>query len=329
MTAVDRLQAVRVAVLAGRFADALETLAQLPGDVQATADAMLFQAMALWRTGGYTRSASLARQASSAFQTRGDSDGLMRSENVAAAADFALGNLAEARLGFTHALRHADTLGDDLMIARCANNLGNVAYYLADYAQALSSYRLAEASFESAGWRRGLAEVWLNRSIVFREMGDLDASLVAGDRAVERAESEEDQRLLGQGLATRAETHAHMRDFAVAVIEAKRAEGLAATEVNPVDEADALRVQCVIERLRGNADEAIAFGNSAQSAIRLLDHAWTTAEIDRDLGEALVTAGRTSEALTRFASAAETWRRMGATARADAMEERRAEVSNS
>ena len=320
--ATDRLRAVRVAVLAGQFRDALRTLAELPIEVRASADALLFRSMALWRTGEYVESAALAREAGRRFRAAGDSDGTMRSENVAAAADFALGQLADARVGFTRALSLADTLGDDLMIARCANNLGNIDYYLAEYSRALSSYGLAEASFEKVGWRKGLTEVSLNRSIVFRERGELHASIVDGDRAIDYAEAEQDRRLVGQGLATRAETRAHLHDFEVATVEAHRAYRLAVAEVNPLDEADALRVRCVIERLRRNPTEAVRFGESALDIVRPLGHAWTTAESERDLAEAYSAMGRSTDAITCLESAGQALRQMGAIARVEAVEKK-------
>ena len=110
----DRLQGVRVAFLAGQFREALETLAALPIEIRASADALLFRSMALWRTGEYVETAALAREAGRGFRAVGDSDGTMRSENVAAAADFALGHLSDARVGFARALSLADMLGDDL-----------------------------------------------------------------------------------------------------------------------------------------------------------------------------------------------------------------------
>ncbi len=316
----DRLQAVRVAVLAGRFQDALATLTELPIEVRASADALLFRSMALWRTGEYVESAALAREAGRGFRAVGDSDGAMRTENVAAAADFALGHLADARVGFARALSLADTLGDDLMIARCANNLGNIDYYLAEHSRALSSYGLARAGFEKVGWRKGLAEAALNRCIVFRERGELHASIVEGDRAIDCAEPEHDRRLVGQGLAARAETRAHLDDFEVATAEAHRAFILAVAEVNPLDEADALRVRSVIERLRRNPNEAVRFGEAALEIVQPLGHAWTTAEVERDLAEAYTAMGRSTDAIICFESAGQALRQMGAIARVETVE---------
>ncbi len=62
-------------------------------------------------------------------------------------------------------------------VAACGDGTG------AEYSRALSSYSLARASFEKVGWHKGLAEVSLNRSIVFRERGELHASIVDGDQA--------------------------------------------------------------------------------------------------------------------------------------------------
>jgi tetratricopeptide (TPR) repeat protein len=246
----------------------------------------------------------------------------MRSENVAAAADFALGHLSDARVGFARALSLADMLGDDLMIARCANNLGNIDYYLAEYSRALSSYGLARASFEKVGWQKGLAEVALNRCIVFRERGELHASIVDGDRAIDYAEAADDRRLVGQGIAARAETRAHLDDFETATAEADRAYRIAVAEVNPLDEADALRVRSVIERLRRNPTEAVQFGTRALEIVRPMGHAWTTAEAERDLAEAYLTRGMMPDAIACLESAGQALRQMGAVVRVEAVEKK-------
>lgn len=327
MIIADQLRPIRTAVLAGRFAEALDAIATLPMEVRTSADALLFRSMALWRTGDYLESAALAREASRAFAAVGDSDGVMRSENVAAAADFALGNLGDARLGFVRALNLADTLRDHLLIARCANNLGNVAYYLKDYPRALSSYRLAEANFENAHWSKGLAEVWLNRSIVLREMQELHESMGAGDRAVDHADADDDKRLLGQALATRGETRAHLGDHQAAAIEAHRAHELAVAEGNPLDAGDALRVRSVVERLRGESAQAVRFGEEAAGIVRPLGHSWTIAEVERDLGEAYAAAHQRTKAIKGFETALAGMERMGATARIEELRDRITQLS--
>jgi len=327
MIVADQLRPIRTAVLAGRFAEALDAIADLPTEVRASSDALLFRSMALWRTGDYLESAALGREASRTFGAVGDSDGMMRSENVAAAADFALGNLGDARLGFVRALGLADTLRDHLLVARCANNIGNVAYYLKDYPRALSSYRLAEANFERANWPKGFAEVWLNRSIVLREMHELNDSIEAGNNAVDHASAADDKRLLGQALATRGETRAHLGDHETAAIEAHRAHELAVAEGNPLDAGDALRVRSVVERLRGESSQAVRFGEEADGIIQPLGHTWTIAEVGRDLGEAYAAANQRSKAIDRLESALAGLERLGATARVEELRERITQLS--
>jgi len=327
MIIADRLRPIRTAIIAGRFAEVLDAIADLPIAVRTSADALLFRSMALWRTGDYLESAALAREASRTFAAVGDSDGIMRSANVAGAADFALGNLGDARQGFVRALDLADTLRDTLLIARCANNLGNVAYYLGDYPRALSWYRLAEANFERASWPKGFAEVWLNRSIVLREMQELHESIEAGNSAVDHADADDDKRLLGQALATRGETRAHLGDHQAAAIEAHRAHELAIAEGNPVDAGDALRVRSVVERLRGESSQAIRFGEEALAIVQPLGHTWTIAEVERDLGEAYAAANQRTKAIDRFESALAGMQRLGASARVEALRDRIALLS--
>ena len=125
----DPLRPARTAVHEGRFTDVESALALLHPDIRRSPEGLLLHAMAAWRLGEYTRSRAAALEARDGFRARGDADGEMRAENVAAAGAFAIGDLEAADRGFTRALELADELADDLMTARCANNLGNVAYY--------------------------------------------------------------------------------------------------------------------------------------------------------------------------------------------------------
>ncbi len=247
----DPLRETRLAVLGGRFQQGWNALRTLPAEVRGSPDGLLLGAMATWRLGEFERSRTAAIQARDGFRGRGDTDGEMRAENVAAAGAFALGDLTEAERGFNRALSLADDLADDLMIARCANNLGNVAYYLARTETALSFYRLAIANFEKLAFWSGLAEGWLNTAIVLHDAEDFAASREAGERAIAAAERSGDGRILGQALAARSETDIALGDLALAKVLAERALTLAQTHDHVVGEADARRVLAVLARHRG------------------------------------------------------------------------------
>lgn len=320
----DPLRETRQAVRQGRFREAAAALLAAPADARATPEALLLSAMTAWRLGDFGRSRAAAVQARDGFRARGDTDGEMRAENVAAAGAFALGDLAEAERGFTRALQLADALADDLMMARCANNLGNVAYYLNHPEAALSFYRLAVANFERVTFWAGLAEGWLNSAIVLHDAGDLRGSREAGQRAVEAAERSGDERILGQALAARSETDVALGDVELGRALAERALRLARAHDHPMGAADALRILASIARISGDADRALSAAREALDITARVGDPWRQAEVHRELGRLYAAVGRAEDAAQEYAAAAEGFQRLGAEGRALEMRDRAA-----
>src|SRR5262245_52940867 len=178
-TLEDPLRSARRAVQAGQFREAWQSLDQQPASVRRTAEWQLLAAMARWRLGEFSASRSAALQARDAYRALGDVDGEMRAENVAGAGAFALGELDEAQRGFSRAMELAERLADELMLARCANNIGNIDYYLGRHSPALSYYRVAQSRFERTGFHYGVAETLINIGIVWRDQGNLYESQAA------------------------------------------------------------------------------------------------------------------------------------------------------
>ena len=315
----DPLRDARRAVRQGRYADALTMFDAVPPDARSTPEGLLLSAMAHWRVGQFTRSRAAALQARDGFRARGDSDGEMRTENVAAAGAFALGDLSDADRGFTRALHLADELGDDLMIARCANNLGNVAYYRRHSEIALSFYRLAVANFERLAFASGLAEGWLNTTIALYDAGQFEASRDAGEHAVDAAERSGNERILGQALAARSETDVARGDVDLGRALAVRALDLARQHDHVMGEADALRILGMIERLRGEAGESRRLLEEALDIATHLADPWRQGEIQREVGLLYRSVGRPADAAAAFRAAAEAFERLGAAARAEDM----------
>lgn len=312
----DPLREARRAVKAGRFRDAWDALERLAPETRASAEWQLLAAMATWRLGEFARSRTAALQARDRFRALGDVDGEMRAENVAAAGAFALGELAEAERGFSQALRMAKDLSDGLMTAHCALNLGNVAYYLAQNQTALSLYRLATATYEQIPSWPGLAMGWINTANVWRDLGDLASSREAADRALEVAERDANDRLIGASLAARGEALAYEGDRLLARAQAQRALELAQAESDDLGEADALRVLSVIARLERAFPIAEELGRQGLAIVERLQNPWFVAEARRDLGELYRLMNRTEDASGEFLVAAEALDTLGSTTRA-------------
>ncbi len=323
----DPLRLVRLAVQSGRFKDAWSELTRLDTPIQASPEGRLLGAMASWRLGEFARSRSAALEARDAFRAKGDTNGEMRAENVAAAGAFALGSLDVAEHGFKRAVELADALGDDLMMARCANNLGNIAYYRADTQNALSFYRLAIANFERLAFSTGIAEAWLNSAIVLQDAGELDASREAGDRAIAAAEQSGNERVLGQALAARSETDAARGELHVARALAERARSIAATHDHVVGVADALRILSSIARMSGHPDGGELLAREALGIVTEVNDPWRRAEVQRDLADLYTSVGRPRDAARAYEDAAEAFESLGAAARAVEMRERLSTLS--
>ncbi len=318
----DPLRSARLAVLAGRFLDARDELERAAPDMRSSPEWQLLSAMAGWRLGEFALSRTAAIQARDRYRAQGDADGEMRAENVAAAGAFALGDLADAERGFARALALADRLTDDLMAARCANNLGNVSYYLARYVTALSFYRLATVTFEKAASWKGLAEGWLNSTIVLRESGDLASAEDAAERAVGAAEQAGEARIMGQALAAQSEATASLGDLDLARAQAERALDLATEHHDPLGEAEALRVLSLISRTAGEFDRALELGQQTLVIAERVRHPWTIGEAQRELGDLFRLVGRDADAQGAFQAAAQAFEKIGAVSRADDMRNR-------
>jgi len=315
----DPLRDARAAVRAGRFQDAAVTLAELPAGVREGAEWYLLSAMVSWRLGQFAASRREALEARELYRARGDSDGEMRAVNVAAAGAFGLGSLAEAEDEFHQALALARELRDDLMVARCSNNLGNVALYLARHEEAHGFYRVGRAGFERLGFDHGVAETWINTAITWRDMGRHREALQAADDALEAAESAKAPRLVGEALANRGAALAALGDMAVGRFQVVRGLTLVRAERDRFAEPDLLRILGTIALAEGDHAAALRMGREALALAAELRHPWTIAEVQRDLARTFRAAGREPEARRAYAAAAAAFRALGSGPRADAM----------
>jgi tetratricopeptide (TPR) repeat protein len=320
----DPLRDARAAVRAGRFQDAAVALAELPPEVRGSAEWYLLSAMVSWRLGDFGASRREALEARALYRARGDADGEMRAVNVAAAGAFGLGALSDAEEEFHRALQLARELRDGLMIARCSNNLGNVALYLAQHDAALGFYRIARAGFERLGFDHGVAETWINTAMTWRDIRRYRDALQAADDALAYAEAARAPRLIGEALASRGAALAALGETAVGRFQVVRGLTLVRAEQDRLAEPDVLRILGTIALAEGDRDTALRLGREALALATGLRHPWTIAEVQRDLARTCRAMGREAEARTAFAAAATAFRALGSEPRAQAMDTERA-----
>jgi tetratricopeptide (TPR) repeat protein len=322
----DPLRDARAAVRAGQFQQAAVTLVDLPPDVREGAEWYLLSAMVSWRLGHFAASRKEALEARGRYRARGDADGEMRALNVAAAGAFGLGALGEAEEGFHRALQLARELRDDLMVARCSNNLGNVALYLARHGAALGFYRVARAGFERLGFDYGAAETWINSAITWRDMGRHQDALQAADDALGHAEAAEAPRLIGEALANRGAALAALGEAAMGRFQIVRGLTLVRAERDRLAEPDLLRILGTIALAQGDHEDALRLGREALALALELAHPWTIAEVQRDLARTYRALDREPEAQEAFAASAAAFRALGSVPRAEAVSAEAAEI---
>lgn len=313
----DPLRAARAAVRGGHFRDAAAALAELPPEERASAEWLLLSAMVSWRLGDFAGSRGQALRARTLYRERGDSDGEMRAENVAAAGAFGLGALEEAEEEFHRAMQLARELDDGLMLARCANNLGNIALYLSQHDTALSFYRVARAGFERLGFLHGAAEAWINTAITWRDLERHDEALRAAEQAVDAADRTGQPRLTAEALANRGAALAALGDLEMGYAQVLRGLELARTEGDRFAEADLLRILATIAHAEGKAAEGLRHADAALAVAADLGHPWSTAEVQRDRGRILEALGRAHDARAAFGAAETAFRTLGAVPRAE------------
>lgn len=320
----DPLRGARQAVGGGHFREARDLLGQLPSGVRHSAEAQLLSAMASWRLADYSTSRTAAERARTRFRTVGDADGEMRALNVAAAGAFAVGDLEAAEQGFNAALTLADQLSDDLMSAHCANNLGNVSYFLERHYRALGLYRLAGATFERIGADPGLIMTWINAAVVWTELEELDKARDSSEHAVEVAERTQNRRLAGAALTAQAEAVTGQGDHPLGQAQATRGLVLARAEGDRPGEAEALRVLARIARRTDQLDRAEQLAREAIAVATEVGDQWRAAEAHRETAALLMKLGRTREAQEALEACATAFAALGATRRAERERERAA-----
>ena len=315
----DVLRYARRSVNEGRFREAITQLTEVEAWMATSAEWQLLMAMASWRVGNFERSHSAANGALSGYRSRGDADGEMRALNVAAAGHFALGALAEAEEDFGRALELARRFDDRLMMARCENNLGSVAYYLDRWPEALRHYENAAGLFGRVGSLHGEAQAAHNIGVVFREQGDLPSARRFSDRALEAAERLGDGRAIGWSLAGRGETDALKGDLPLARAKLDRALTLARQCDDRLTEIECLRVQAFIARGEGDLDRSIVLSRDALSLAERVGHPWFVAKANHQLAESLLANEQVTEAADAFLKAADAFTSLGSTQRGSAM----------
>lgn len=200
-----------------------------------------------------------------------------RAANVVGAAAFTQGRLDDAIEAFERAMERGRLAGDDLVVARAMNNLGNVLGLRGESEASLSHYRRAIPLYEHVGLVRGVSECYHNMAIVARDLGQWEEADELERRAAEFARTAGDDRLRAMAQVGRAETLLWKGDAAAAAALTSRAADALSAAGDASMEADA---RCLL----GRAQTALGQLDAASES---LDRA---AVLSAGVGDALVSA---------------------------------------
>jgi len=256
----------RAKAAAGAWPDVIRMLA----DASATPapEAVVLLSEAYLRTGQPRAAEEWLRPRLEGVDRGGDRSAGRRALNLYGVAAFELGHLEDAEGAFSRALELARTDGDDLLIARAMNNLGQIANVRGAHESALTSYQLALPVYQRLGNQRGLAETYHNMAITYRDLGQLQRADECERRTMEYARELPHPRLVALAQAGRAEATLQSGDAALALAGARRAAEEFAGLGDPAGEADAWRIQGLAAASLGRYPEAL---EAVRKAITLAD----------------------------------------------------------
>ena len=129
----------------------------------------------------------------------------------------------------------------------------------------------------------------------------------------------------GQALGASSETYALLGDLELARAQAGRALVIAESHDDPLNEADYLRILSAIERLARFPEQAEELGRRALAAAQRVQHPWTVADVQRELGDLYAAMGRNADSARAYREAASSFLKAGSAARAEQL--RRSAVS--
>jgi len=275
-------------------------------------------AEALYHTGRMRELRSFASRYHAAAKETADSTGLLRALNLGGIAAFELGDVGAAQELWEELFSLSETLKDEEMLARAANNLGAVADLQGDRPRALTYFRMALPIYQRLHQQRGLAQAYYNVAGSLRDDAQFEEAVAAFEQAVTIAEDIGYEPIIAMTLASRAELEIMRADPAVARSLADRALGMSRDSGDPITEGEALRVRGIAATMlatqsgRAAAEDGTDDLEAALELARNTGNRLLEAETLRDLGMA---RGRMMPALLEQSASA--FRAMGAVAEAD------------
>jgi tetratricopeptide (TPR) repeat protein len=286
------LSQLRGVAAQGRYRQVLELLAGLPSEaVKERSPLALLAAEAHGRLGEHDAASQWAAHALNLARGRLDAATELRAVHLQGAIAWQRGAVQEAESHFHHALELARRLQDLNAQARALNNIGILQHLWAGPDSAVTSFTLALAAYQQAGDQRGMAETHHNLAISWRALSNTERARDAADEAVRLARRIDDSSLLGLTLSGRAEVHLELGDPALAAAELDRAAEAYERVRFAAGFPEVYRVRAGVARAQGDLTAAVDLLRRASQLALESAPLHTRAEVERDLGKALLAAG--------------------------------------
>ncbi|MFQ5747170.1 MAG: tetratricopeptide repeat protein [Gemmatimonadota bacterium] len=307
-----------------RWPEVGELLESRPPEEVLAADGLAYlYGQALYHLGRASELREFAARYEESARRAASTGGVMRALNLAGVAAFELGATAEAESRFDALMELAAAEKSREMMAPAANNLGALANLKGRRMEALSYYNLAVALYEKLGDVRGLARVFQNQGMSFRDLDRLEDSIGAFQSASELARTFGFTSVVAMAVVGRGEVELRRGDSDLAWRLAEHGLELAREIGDPVSEGVALRVRglATADRAPDDVQDARRDLTEAGRLAEEADHALLAAEVSRDLGRLLLRAGESEPAVPYLRDAVRRFEAIGAVAEVRALTE--------
>lgn len=291
-----------------RVVEALE-----PNDIDARSELLLLLAEGYLRTGQPEKGRSWLDRVIPIVDRHSDRGALRKATNMAGAAAYELGDLADAEAAWERALALAEADDDVLLIARAHNNLGILANIRGHRDRALGLYRRAVPAYQQLGSPTGLAESFHNMAITHRDRQEWEHADERERQAVEYAKEAGNDRLVSLARLGQAEIAFRRGDHQLAGATARLVADEFAKMSDPLRHADALRLSSLAYLMAG--DVARAEKEAMQGLVLAKKHggALVEGETLAALAEIVFARGDRAIARARATEALNAFQRLGAT----------------
>ena len=321
LTSLDDMNRARQLAETGQHAAVVDFLSERPREqIEDSPTLALLYGTAQARLGRHSDGREWVELALERSRTRGDQSIEAGALNVRGAMALVTGQIDEAAGYFALALASAERDGDYATVGKCSNNLGIINSLRGLHAQAIGSYTLALAAFQQASLGRGIAEVFHNLGLTYREQGDLERAFENANQAVDTATASGDIGLSALARRGRAEIRILSGDIRSARRELEYAIATHRELGDVVQEAEDERVMAAILLLEGKIDEAESSLRNVIDCGATLGRPQLAADGMRDLAHLLREAGQDSEAIDIARAARAMFSQLGAEVEIDKLD---------